>query len=169
MEAVAAYAHAWTRPDEAAIGVELERCWTSQSSHVSPITDKVIGEAGLTGLILDVPVMFPGAHFCITAPTDFHHDSARFAWRLDSTARIRMAGHDFGFSADGQDVLDFDPQNRIRRVITFFEAFGSHPDHRRIHPGRSGSDRRTPSALGEDLSRRTGRPRVPVRHDRRVT
>jgi hypothetical protein len=118
-EAVAAYERAWSRPDETAIGAELERCWTSRSTHVSPITDMVTGVAGLTRLILDVPIMFPGAHFRLTAPTDFHHDSARLAWRLESTARIRMSGHDFGFTAEGLDYLELDPQNRIRRVVTF--------------------------------------------------
>jgi hypothetical protein len=119
LQAAEAYERAWSRPDEAAIGAELERCWTARSTHVGPVTDKVTGVAGLTRLILDVPVMFPGARFSVTSSTDFHHDSARFAWRLESSVRIRMAGRDFGFSAEGLDCLDFDPQNRISRVVSF--------------------------------------------------
>jgi hypothetical protein len=124
-EAVEAYGRAWSRPDEAAIGVELERCWTAQSTHVGPVTDTVTGVAGLTRLILDLPVMFPGARFRVTSPTDFHHDSARFAWRLESTVPIRMGGRDFGFSAEGLDCLDFDPQNRIIRVVSFVGPLGA--------------------------------------------
>lgn len=119
-EAVAAYERAWSLPDEDLISAELERCWTADSTHLSPITDVITGVQALTRLILDLPVMFPGAHFRIITPTDFHHDVGCFAWRLESTARIRMAGHDYGFSAEGLDFLDFDAQNRIRRVVAFY-------------------------------------------------
>jgi hypothetical protein len=108
-EAVAAYRRAWLKPDEATIGVELERCWTGHSTHVSPLTDTIVGIDALTRFILDVPAIFPGARISATSPTDFHHDMARFAWQLESTARIRMLGQDFGFPVDGLDYLEFDP------------------------------------------------------------
>jgi hypothetical protein len=120
LEAVSAYERAWSLPDAGKIRGELARCWTAHSTHVTPLTDIVEGVDGLTSLILDFPVMFPGVTFRITNPPDLHHDVARFAWRRQSTARIRTMGRDFGFSLEGLDYLEFDPQNRIRRVIAFF-------------------------------------------------
>jgi hypothetical protein len=120
LEAVAAYERAWSLPDDSEIRAELAQCWTARSTHVTPLTDLVQGLDGLTNLIHDFPVMFPGATFHITSPPDLHHDVARFAWRRQSTARIRTMGRDFGFSIEGLDYLEFDPQNRIRRVIAFF-------------------------------------------------
>jgi hypothetical protein len=120
LEAVSAYERAWSLPDAGKIRTELAQCWTAHSTHVTPLTDIVQGVDGLTNLILDFPVMFPGATFRITSPPDLHHDVARFAWRRQSTARIRTMGRDFGFSVEGLDYLEFDPQNRIRRVIAFF-------------------------------------------------
>jgi hypothetical protein len=136
-EAVAAYERAWLLRDEAAIGVELERYWTANSTHVTPLTDVIIGIDALTRLILDVPVMFPGAHVRATSPTDFHHDVARFAWQLQSTAPIRMLGQDFGFQVDGFDYLEFDPQDRISRVVAFIGPLMPDP-----HPATPRGSRR---------------------------
>ena len=146
-DAVAAYEHAWSLSDEAAIGVELERCWTAHSTHVTPLTDVIIGIDALTRLILDIPVMFPGAHVRATSPADFHHDAARFAWQLESTARIRMLGQDFGFQVEGLDYLEFDRQDRICRVVAFFGPLTPDP-----HPPTATASTTPPAgtALGRD-------------------
>jgi hypothetical protein len=120
LQALAAYERAWARPDEDTIGAELARCWTARSTHVSSFTDTVVGVHGLTQLILDFPVMFPGAVFRMTSVPDVHHDVARFGWLLRSTHPIRILGRDFGRSVRGLDYVEFDSENLIRRVIAFF-------------------------------------------------
>jgi hypothetical protein len=120
LQALAAYERAWARPDEDTIGAELARCWTARSTHVSSFTDTVVGFHGLTQLILDFPVMFPGAVFRMTSVPDVHHDVARFGWLLRSTRSIRILGRDFGSSVRGLDYVEFDSENLIRRVIAFF-------------------------------------------------
>lgn len=125
LEALAAYGRAWSLTDEALIRAELTRCWTATSTHVSPFTDPVSGVDGLTRLILDFPAIFPGAAVRVTSVPDLHHDSARFAWRLDSTARIRVLGRDFGFSVEGLNYAEFDQADRIRRVVVFYGPFVS--------------------------------------------
>jgi hypothetical protein len=139
-EAVAAYERAWLLPDEATIGVELERCWTASSTHVTPLTDVIVGIDALTRLILDLPAIFPGAHVRATSPADFHHDAARFAWQLESRAPIRMLGHDFGFQVEGLDYLEFDRQDRISRVVAFIGPLTPDPHP----PTPRGSRRRHP-------------------------
>ena len=120
LNAVGSYERAWTLPAEGNIRDELEQCWTAGSTHVNPFTDTVHGIDGLTRLILDFPVMFPGAAFRVAGPPDLHHDVARFAWQLRSTARIRTLGRDFGFVVEGLDYVEFDKQNKIRKVVAFY-------------------------------------------------
>jgi hypothetical protein len=147
LRAVSAYERAWSLPDAGKIGAELARCWTAHSTHVTPLTDIVQGVDGLTNLILDFPAMFPGATFRITSPPDLHHDVARFAWRRQSTARIRTIGCDFGFSLEGLDYLEFDPEDRIQRVIAFFGLLTRDSPQREeptAQPGATSSSRHGP-------------------------
>jgi len=125
LEALAAYVQAWSLTDEALVRAELTRCWTTTSTHVSPFTDPVTGVDGLTRLILDFPAIFPGSAIRMTSDPDLHHDAARFAWRLDSTARIRVLGRDYGFSVEGLNYAEFDQADRIRRVVVFYGPFVS--------------------------------------------
>ena len=126
LKSLDSYERAWALPAEGKIRDELGRCWTAQSTHVNPFTDTVQGIEGLTRLILDFPAMIPGAAFRVGGPPDLHHDVARFAWQLRSTARIRMLGSDFGFLIEGLDYVEFDKQNKIRKVVAFYGPLASH-------------------------------------------
>jgi hypothetical protein len=117
---LAAYERAWVHHEEPGIRAELEACWTPDSTYVSPLTDVVRGVEGLVNLILDFPVMFPGARMEHTSQPDVHHDVAYFTWRLTSTTRIRMLGRDHGLAVDGVDFVEFDPAGAIRRITAFF-------------------------------------------------
>jgi hypothetical protein len=124
LEALKAYARAWSLPAEQAIRRELDLCWTEHSTYVNPFTDVVCGIEGLLSLILDFPVMFPNATVRGTTIPDTHHDMARFSGRLRSSAPIRVLGRDFGTEVDGQDYVQFDPDGRIRRSVAFFDIRG---------------------------------------------
>jgi hypothetical protein len=117
---LAAYERAWSREEEPGIRTELERCWTTDSTHVSPLSGVVHGVEGLVNLILDFPVMFPDARMRMTGRADIHHDQTFLTWRLTSTTRIRLMGHDYGHSVDGVDFVEFAPEGPIRRITSFF-------------------------------------------------
>jgi hypothetical protein len=117
---LAAYATAWAQQSEQSIRQALEACWTETSTYVSPLTDVVHGVDGLTNLILDFPVMFPGASMGATTHPDVHHDAACVPWRMRSTAPIRTMGRNFGLSLDGVDFVEFDDEGHIRRITAFF-------------------------------------------------
>lgn len=117
---LSAYASAWERTSEEDIRQALATCWTDTSTYVSPLTDVVRGIGGLTNLILDFPVMFPGAAMGTTADPDVHHDAACVPWRMHSTAPIRTLGRDFGRTLDGVDFIEFDDAGRIRRITAFY-------------------------------------------------
>ena len=117
---LAAYTAAWAQDNEEGIRRALADCWSESSTYVSPLTDVVRGVAGLTSLILDLPVMFPGATVGTTQQPDVHHDAARVSWRMESSSPIRTMGRDYGLSLDGVDFVQFDESGRILRITAFF-------------------------------------------------
>jgi hypothetical protein len=150
LKAVGSYERAWTLPAEHDIRDELEHCWTARSTHVNPFTDTVRGINGLTRLILDFPVMFPGAAFR-AGPPDLHHDVARFAWQLRSTARIRTLGRDFGYSVEGLDYVEFDKQNKIRKVVAFYGVLAPGASEvMQARTGTAGARRQGPTVVDQD-------------------
>jgi hypothetical protein len=130
-----AYSSAWAQTTGEAIREALEDCWLETSIYVSPLTDVVRGVGGLVDLILDVPVMFPGASITTVRQPDVHHDTACVPWRLRSTAPIRTLGVNFGRTLDGVDFVEFDDSGRIRRSTAFF-GLTAHP----AQLGRAGTD-----------------------------
>jgi hypothetical protein len=149
-QTLAAYTRAWERADEPEIRAELERCLTSDSTHVSPLSGVLTGIEGVANLILDFPIMFPDARLRVTGRADIHHDKTFYTWRLTSTTRIRMMGHDYGMSLDGVDFVEFAPEGVIRRVTSFFGAqppagqhpTGQHPTGATRHNGHANGTRR---------------------------
>jgi hypothetical protein len=115
-----AYSRAWLQSTSETICACLAECWTSGSTYVNPFTDVICGVEGLARLIMDYPVIFPDAVVTPTREPDEHHAVARLAWLLSSTAPIRVIGRDFGHEMPGMDVVEFDTDNRIRRVTSFF-------------------------------------------------
>jgi hypothetical protein len=121
-QVLAAYERAWSGQDEADIKEALASCWTASSTYVSPLTDSIRGIDGFTALILDFPVMFPGATMQLHGTANAHHDVACCAWTLKSTARIRTMGRDHGMSLTGVDFVQFDEQGMISVVTAFFDV-----------------------------------------------
>jgi hypothetical protein len=120
VESLEAYARAWEQSDESKIRSLIEECWTATSTYVGPLTDAVRGVDHLVELILDYLVLFsdPVIHprgEPLTRPGCTHHP-----WRLTSTARIRVLGHDHGHVLEGTDLIEFDDQMKIRTVVAFF-------------------------------------------------
>jgi hypothetical protein len=142
-QVLAAYERAWVAQDEEGIREALVDCWTASSTYVSPITDPVRGIEALTSLILDFPVMFPGAEMQLLGPVNSHHDVACCSWRLRSTARIRTMGRDYGLALDGVDFISFHEDGLINTINAFFdidsavnEAYAEPTTPRRLHGGR---------------------------------
>ena len=119
-QALRAYSRAWSQSSTETICACLAECWTSGSTYVNPFTDVICGVEGLTSLIMDYPVIFPDAAVTPTCEPDEHHAVARLPWLLSSSAPIRILGKDFGRAMRGMDVVEFDADNKIRRVTSFF-------------------------------------------------
>jgi hypothetical protein len=118
--ALDAYERAWTRTDEQQVRAEVEECWTAASVYVNPLTDFVHGMDGLIRLILDYPVLFPDAQMRRVGEPQSQDRHVRYAWRLTSTARIRLFGRDFGHTLNGTDIIEFDADKKIKTVVSLF-------------------------------------------------
>jgi hypothetical protein len=117
-----AYEQAWAQSEEEKVRAWANECWTANSTYVNPLTDVVRGIDGLARLIMDYPVMFPDADFRSVRDPDVHHEYVRYAWRMSSTCRIRAQGKDYGLVMDGVDIIEFDAEGKIKRVVAFFGA-----------------------------------------------
>jgi hypothetical protein len=117
-----AYERAWAQFDEGKIRSWLAECWTPSTTYQSPLTDIVTGLDSMVGLILDYQVMFPDAAVERVGDADVHHTHVRWPWRLSSSARIRVLGHDYGHAMHGEDIVDL-ADGRISRVVSFFREF----------------------------------------------
>lgn len=118
---LAAYGRAWQQPDEEEkVRVVVEEFWTPTSTYVNPLIDMVHGVDGLTRLIVDYPVLFPDVEICCAGKPDTVGAYVRYPWRLSSSARIRMLGHDFGHALEGTDILAVNDDGAITSVVSFF-------------------------------------------------
>ena len=75
---------------------------------------------GLERLILDYRDIFPDVDLRPCAPADIVEEHARWPWRLSSTVRIRILGKDYGHVMDGLDIIEFDDDGKIKKVVSFF-------------------------------------------------
>jgi hypothetical protein len=122
LKSLQAYANAWEQSDEEKIRAWIDQCWSTSSTYVNPLTDTVRGADSLTRLILDYPVLFPDAQIRPAGEPETWPGHIRYPWRLTSSARIRVLGHDYGYQLEGTDLIEFDADAKIRTVVSFFGA-----------------------------------------------
>jgi hypothetical protein len=48
------------------------------------------------------------------------HTSVRWPWRLRSSARVRVLGHDYGHVLRGEDIIELTRDGKISQVVPFF-------------------------------------------------
>ena len=104
------YIQAWNEPSPAEIQTLLNEVWTANSTYEDPLTAELRGIDGITGHIQKFKKLKPGARMELNSAVDEYHGLGRFNWILhlpDGTA---------GY---GTDFVEFDENNRLRRVIGF--------------------------------------------------
>jgi hypothetical protein len=89
----------------------IEQVWATNGRLLDPPLDGQ-GHTGISELTPMVHAHFPGHTFRRTTAVDAHHDVARYAWQL--------AGPDGTVAVAGLDVVEFDSDGKIVRVLGFF-------------------------------------------------
>lgn len=105
------YCEAWSIADDAGRRALLESVWAPDATYTDP-TAHVEGVDGLSTHIAGVRQQYPGAVIERTTAVDGHHGHARFGWQL------RRA--DGSTLPEGIDIVDFNPDGRIARIVGFF-------------------------------------------------
>ena len=114
-ESVTQYVTAWNISGAEKIKTALGKCWTADSTYADPNNAPVKGQDGLTKLIEFAQKQTPGGQFSQMSEPEFHHGSGCFKWRLTKKD---------GSARDGLDYFEYDSENRITRIVGFFEILG---------------------------------------------
>jgi hypothetical protein len=110
-DVVDAHLAGYCEPDPALRRTLLEQAWAPDGELVDPPMEAT-GHEGIAALVDAVLGHFPDHRFRRTSEVDVHHDHGRYSWEL--------VGLDGAVAVTGLDVVTFDPQGRLTRVVGFF-------------------------------------------------
>ena len=110
-ETIDAYCGAWNEQNAEARSVLLRRSVTSDIIYVDPAV-RITGITALVRHIDSVFARYPNSRIVRTSAIDYHHTWARFAWK-----KVLADGNSL---PDGVDIVEFEEDGRLRRVIGFF-------------------------------------------------
>lgn len=111
-ESIEQYVAAWNEKGTENIKAALEKCWTDDSTYADPNNAPTKGLDSLAMLIGRSHEQMPGRRFSPLSKPEFHHGSGCFKWRLTKKD---------GEARDGLDYFEYDSENRITRIVGFFE------------------------------------------------
>lgn len=109
---IMAYDEAWNAGDEPTRRRLLDESLTSDAELVDPVVGCLHGRDAIHDRIAGFGNRFEGARLSITSGVDEHNDLARYAWTITSRDGDKVM--------DGLDIVERDPDGRIKRVIMFF-------------------------------------------------
>ncbi len=101
----------YCEPDPARRLELLASAWAPEGTLVDPPIDGA-GVDGISAMVDAVLSHYPGHRFVRTTTIDAHHQSARYGWALlDGDGTVVL---------DGVDLVDFDGDGKLVRVVGFF-------------------------------------------------
>jgi len=108
------YLGAWNTDDKDERSRLLDLVWAPEGVFVDPIAVKR-GRAGIEEHTYWFNVHFPGHKFKVASLIDSIHHSARYNWVLVNQSDEILT--------DGQDVMLFDANGKIKYVMTYFREW----------------------------------------------
>lgn len=106
------YLDTWNATDSDKRTALVAQLWAEGGRYVDPI-GSAEGHAAISALIGAVQQQFEGMRFELDGDVDAHHDQARFTWTLGPVGAEPLV---IGF-----DVLERDPDGRVRTVLGFLD------------------------------------------------
>lgn len=104
------YIQAWNELPPAELQTLLKEVWTADSTYEDPLTAELRGFDELVGHIQKFKKLKPGTRMELNSKVDEYHGLGRFNWILYMPD---------GTTGYGTDFVEFDENNRLRRVIGF--------------------------------------------------
>lgn len=112
-ESIEEYFRAWNEKGLKNIETMLEKCWTSDGTYADPRVAPMQWKNGLAAVIQGSQEAMPDRRINKTSKVETHHNSGRYKWEV-----VKQNGE----RSEGLDYVEFDSENRIRRVVSFFGA-----------------------------------------------
>lgn len=109
-ESIRRYFLAWNQTGLDAISATLQSSCVSSGIYTDP-QNAPTGIEGLAAIIQHSQEAAPGRIVTLTSRIDFHHGSGRYTWVLTKPN---------GDKSQGMDYVEYDADNRITRVVSFF-------------------------------------------------
>lgn len=110
-ESIAQYIVAWNEKGVKNIKAALEKCWTADGTYTDPSNSSMKGLDKLAAVIQGSQDKMPDRKISVTSKVDFHDNSGRYKWLL-----VKKNGD----KSEGLDYFEYDSENRIVRIVSFF-------------------------------------------------
>lgn len=113
-ESIAQYFRAWNEKGVKNIQATLEKCWTADvGTYTDPNNPPIKGLEGLAMVIQGSQDKMPERKIELISKVDCHDNSGRYEWRLTKQN---------GEKSEGLDYFEYDSENQITRIVSFFGA-----------------------------------------------
>ena len=110
-ESIAQYFVAWNEKGVKNIKAALEKCCTADGTYTDPSNPPMKGLDALSAVIQGSQDKMPERKISLTSKVDFHDNSGRYKWLLTKKN---------GDKSEGLDYFEYDSENRITRIVSFF-------------------------------------------------
>jgi hypothetical protein len=110
-ESITQYIQAWNEKGLKNIKTALEKCWTADGTYTDSNNPPMKGLDKLAAVIQGSQEKMPERKIARTSRVDFHDNSGRYQWLLTKKN---------GEKSEGLDYFEFNAENRITRVVSFF-------------------------------------------------
>src|SRR5579859_1291781 len=110
---IKAYVSAWNEPSEDKINRAVVNHVAQNVRYCDPFTDEVQGVKALVKVMANVSQSFHGVKHELVGEPAVHHEVGYYHW----TARLES-----GKTIPGMDYIEFGPEGRITRVVSFTNA-----------------------------------------------
>jgi hypothetical protein len=110
-EMIDLYVQAWNGKSLAEFKAGFAVCWAEDSTYTDPNFALISGVDGIAGLAQSSLDLYPIRTFSVLTAPDYHHNVGLYSWTVDLPEHTR----------DGYDYFEFNEQNQITRLVSFFE------------------------------------------------
>ena len=106
------YIKAWNETTLESYKREFAKCWSPKATYTDPNFDLPPGVDAISELAVKSTTLFPGRIFTISKMPETHHHYVRYSWSVVLPNETRH----------GTDVIDFNEEFLITRLVTFFDS-----------------------------------------------
>ncbi|HEY0177176.1 MAG TPA: nuclear transport factor 2 family protein [Pedobacter sp.] len=109
-EMIEKYVAAWNLKGLEEFKAAFAQCWADNATYTDPNFALVRGVNGIAELARASLEKVPVRTFHVLTRPDYHHNVGRYTWKVDLPGETR----------EGFDYFEFNEENKITRLVSFF-------------------------------------------------